>query len=349
MDALFRQTGVLRVATLEELFDVAQALCAQPLPGGRRVGIVGNAGGPGLVAADACEGAGLEVARLIELPLSASGDEYRREVGALLGDGAIDAAIVFFVPPLAGRADEVAEAIAEQATAAGKPVLANFLATRGVPGALRAAKPPIPSYAYPESAALALARMADYAEWSRRPHGHEPDLPGIDRAAARRLVAGPDGTLDDGTARAVLAAYRIPFATTTPGAGSADTVDTVVAVEQDPDFGPLVTFRLGGAALELIGDRAARILPLTDLDAAELVRSIKGSPLLLGHDGRVAVDVAALEDLVLRLGRLVDDLPEIAGVILNVVAGPGGAAARTVAMRTSHWQPRPEVRTRRLR
>lgn len=350
VDALFRQTGVLRVATLEELFDVAEALCTQPLPGGRRVGIIGNAGGPGLVAADACENAGLEVARLVELPLSATGDDYRLELGSMLSDGSIDAGIVFFVPPLPGRADEVASAIAEQAKAAGKPVLANFLATGGVPTALRSGRPPIPTYPYPESAALALARMAEYAEWKRRPLGHLPDLAGIDRAAATRLVAGYDGWLDAETARAVLAAYDIPFATDATDANLDGAVATVVAVEQDPDFGPLVTFRLGGPSLELIGDQTSRVLPLTDLDTAELVRSIKGSPLLFGYGGAEPVDVAALEDLVLRVGRLVDDVPEIAEIVLDpVLASPRGVAATAVTMRASPWHTREDLRTRRLR
>jgi acyl-CoA synthetase (NDP forming)/GNAT superfamily N-acetyltransferase len=346
VDALFRHTGVIRVETLEELFDLAQALCTQPLPGGRRVGIVGNAGGPGLVAADACEGAGLVVARLSELPLSAAGEDYDRELGSVLGADDVDAAIAFYVPPLPGRAAEVASAIAERAAASGKPVLANFLASGGVPGALRSGRKSIPTYDYPESAALALARMAGYAEWRRRPQGHQPDLPGVDRAAATRLVAGHDGWLADQVAQAVLAAYRIPFAAQADSGG----VLTVVAVEQHPESGPLVAFRLGGPALELMGDRGSSILPLTDLDAAELVRSLKGSPLLFGYGGGRPVDVAALEDLLLRVSQLVDDVPEIAEVVLDPVSvGPAGAAALAVSMRVAPWHARPDQRTRRLR
>jgi acyl-CoA synthetase (NDP forming)/GNAT superfamily N-acetyltransferase len=347
VDALFRQTGVLRVETLEELFDLAQALCTQPLPGGRRVGIVGNAGGPGLVAADACEGAGLEVARLLELPLSATGDDYDRELGSVLGAADVDAAIVFYVPPLPGRAGEVAGAIAERAATSGKPVLANFLATAGRPSALRSGRKSIPAYAYPESAALALARMAAYAEWLRRPQGHLPDLPGLDRVAATRLVVDQDGWLPAEVVRAVLTAYRIPFRPQAdPSVGD---VLTAVAVDQHPDFGPLLTFRLGGPALELLGDRASSILPLTDLDAAELVRSIKGSPLLFGYGGTQPVDVAALEDLLLRVGRLVDDVPEIAEVVLDPVSvGLGGAAALAASMRVAPWHKSADL-TRRLR
>jgi acyl-CoA synthetase (NDP forming) len=351
VEALFRQTGVIRVHSLEALFDVAEAFCTQPLPGGRRVGIVGNAGGPGLVAADACEGEGLEVARLVELDLAATGADYQRELGAVLGDDSVDAAIVFFVPPVPGRADEVAAAIAGRAAAAGKPVLANFLASRGVPAALRAGPVAIPSYAYPESAAIALARMADHAEWLRRPQGHAPELAGIDRGAVTRLLTGREGWLERDTARRVVAAYGIPVSPDPVGAvDAADTVDTVVAVELHPDFGPVVTFGLGGPALELAGDRTSQVLPLTDLDAAELVRSIKGAPLLFGYGGAEPVDVAALEEVVLRVGRLVDDVPEIAEIVLDPVAvGPRGAAARAVAVRIAPWPARPDLATRRLR
>jgi acyl-CoA synthetase (NDP forming) len=193
--------------------------------------------------------------------------------------------------------------------------------------------------------------MAEYAEWKRRPQGHLPDLAGVDRARALRLVAGHEGWLDAETAQGVLAAYRIPFAAPgSPQEQHEGAVEVVIAAELDPDFGPLVTFRLGGPALELMGDEVSRIVPITDLDAAELVRSIKGSPLLFGYRGAAPVDVSALEDVVLRVGRLVDDVPEIAELVLDpVVVGIDGVVARGVTLRASPWHARMDVRTRRLR
>jgi acyl-CoA synthetase (NDP forming) len=102
-------------------------------------------------------------------------------------------------------------------------------------------------------------------------------------------------------------------------------VATVVEVVDDPSFGALVSFGLGGVATELLGDRAYRTLPMTDLDAAELVREPRAWPLLDGWRGSEPVDVAALEDLLLRVARLADDLPEVLGLTLSpVIAGPAG-------------------------
>ena len=95
---------------------------------------------------------------------------------------------------------------------------------------------------------------------------------------------------------------------------------------QEPVFGPLVVFGLGGVATDVPGDRSARLTPLTDTDAAALIRSIHAAPLLLGHRGAPAADLAALQDIVLRVSRLADDLPQVAELDLNpVIARPDGA------------------------
>ena len=111
-------------------------------------------------------------------------------------------------------------------------------------------------------------------------------------------------------------------------------VATVIRTADDPSFGALVSFGVGGVATELLGDHGFRVLPLTDLDAAELVRSVRAAPLLFGYRGSEPVDVGALETLLLRVTRLADDLPEVAELELNpaVVAASGvsvlGATAR---------------------
>jgi acyl-CoA synthetase (NDP forming) len=127
-------------------------------------------------------------------------------------------------------------------------------------------------------------------------------------------------------------------------------VETIVGVVQDPSFGPLVMFGMGGIATDLLGDRAFRILPLTDLDAAELIRSVRGSPLLFGYRGAPAADVAALEDVLLRVARLVDEVPEVAEMDLNpVIVGPDGATVVDVKVHLVPAVPHPERAVRRLR
>jgi acyl-CoA synthetase (NDP forming) len=430
VDALFRQTGVIRVDTLEELLDTAQVLASQPLPPGRRVAIVSNAGGPGILAADACTGAGLDVSELsaptqsalrafvardasvrnpIDLVAGASADQFERALRVLLADHMVDALLAIFVPPLVTRAEDVARAIAAAARDAGeKPVVACFLGRDGIPDELRGGDSArtVPSFAFPEGAARALGRLADLADWRRQPLGVEPDLPGIDVARARavvekRLADSPDGTwLDLADATEILAAFgiHVPEARLAPDrdaaaraadaigypvvlkAGAPDLVhksdtggvvldlrdpdavtrafdvmaaklgdrmgsaivqataspgvETIVGVTQDASFGPLVLFGMGGVTAELLADRALSILPITDEDARRLVRALKASPLLFGYRGRPAVDVTALEDLLLRVGRLADELPEISEMDLNpVIVSTTGAIAVDVKMR----------------
>jgi acyl-CoA synthetase (NDP forming) len=102
--------------------------------------------------------------------------------------------------------------------------------------------------------------------------------------------------------------------------------EVTVGVTQEPVFGPLIVFGLGGVATDVRGDRSARLTPLTHTDAAALIRSIRSAPLLLGHRGTAAADVSALQDILMRLSRLADDLPQVAELELDpVIARPDGA------------------------
>ena len=233
VDALCRQAGVVRARTFGELVDLAALLSSQPVPQGRRVAVVTNAGGLGILCADACDGAGLELPRLAEttrsalaeaLPAEASFENpvdmlgsataasYEAVLPLLLADPGIDAVIALFVPPVVAGAEEVAAAISRSAALAdGKPVLACVLAAGGTPASLA----PVPGFAYPETAVRALGRAVERAEWLRRPVGLTPALPGIDRAAARSLVddalsRDDDVWLDPDRCRALLEAYGIP-------------------------------------------------------------------------------------------------------------------------------------------
>ena len=123
----------------------------------------------------------------------------------------------------------------------------------------------------------------------------------------------------------------------------------LIGVVQEPVFGPLVVFGLGGAATEVPGDHAARLAPLTDADADELIHAAHAAPLLSGHHGTPPVDTAALADALLRVSQLADDLPEVAELNLSpVVAGPDGACAVDVRVRVSPAESRDPF-LRRLR
>ena len=119
-----------------------------------------------------------------------------------------------------------------------------------------------------------------------------------------------------------------------PMAGSG--VETIVGFVQNAEFGPQVIFGLGGTAVELLGDVVTRLAPLTDLDARDMVLGLRATPLLLGYRGSQPVAIDALVDVILRLGRLAEDLPEIAEVDCNpVIATPTGALVVDARMRVS--------------
>ncbi|MEU4778147.1 GNAT family N-acetyltransferase [Micromonospora sp. NPDC023633] len=126
-------------------------------------------------------------------------------------------------------------------------------------------------------------------------------------------------------------------------------VACVVELVEDPAFGPVVGFGLGGVATELLGDRAWRAVPLTDLDAAELVDEPRAAPLLRGHRGAAPVDRAALADLLLRVGRLADEQPRVRALTLNpVLARPDGISVLHATVRVGSAVARPDTGPRRL-
>jgi acetyl coenzyme A synthetase (ADP forming)-like protein len=207
VDALFREAGIIRTGTIEELFDVAALLAHQPVPAGSRVAVLSNAGGPAIMAADACEAQGLSLASLsdatrdglrrvlpaaaslgnpVDMLASAPPEHYREATRLLLADDGVDSLVIIFIPPLVTKAFEVAQAITAGAAGTAKPVLANFISSRGAPRELA----PIPSYLFPEAAVTALARATAYGAWRRRPKGSVPQLPGIDADAARTVIDG---------------------------------------------------------------------------------------------------------------------------------------------------------------
>ena len=232
VEALFHQAGVIRARTLEELIDAAALFAGQPLPAGKRVAVITNAGGLGILCADACEASGLElpgltaeteqglravlpaeasVANPVDMLGSAVGATYEQVLPIVLADPNVDAAIVLFVPPVVAGADEIAAAVGRVAAGTSKkPVLTSLIAEGELPPMAG-----LTNFAYPESAAHALGLAAARAEWLRRPAGSVPPLEGIEAARGRAvvtqaLVREDDLWLRPDEVRELLVAYGIP-------------------------------------------------------------------------------------------------------------------------------------------
>lgn len=419
VDALFHQSGVIRTDTIEELFDTALLLGSQPIPAGPRVGILTNAGGPGIMAADACESAGLTLPSLesktlkglraflpaeastrnpVDMIASAHAESFQKALKLLVQDKNLDAIIVIFVPPLVTGAADVARAILAGAAGSKKPILSCFMGSHGVPEGLRSLNEGhIPSYSFPEAAARTLARAVRYGQWRNAPVGKTPSLSGIDRDKARSALsrATENEWLPVPLLREILGAYGIPLNPSRLAANRGEAaaaaksigypavlklwspdvvhksdvggvrlgiqseeeaarafdeiaaalrqaepkarfggvtvermvsggVETIIGMTRDPSFGPVVLFGLGGVSVELLRDVSLRLAPLTDIDADEMVREIRGYRLLEGYRGSPAVDVAGLHEILHRVSLLAIENPEIVELDLNpVLAFPG--------------------------
>jgi acetyl coenzyme A synthetase (ADP forming)-like protein len=429
VDALCLQSGVIRTDTIEELFDVAMLLAHQPVPRGNRVAIVTNAGGPGIMATDACVSHGLEVGSLadetvaalraflpkeastknpVDMIASAAPESYEKAIRLAASDPGVDTVFAIYVPPIVTRPLDVAQAIVRGSAAAAhdarargeapKPVLTCFMGSHGVPEGLRSLhEGQLPSYPFPESAAIALARVVRYGRWRAEPEGlarrFEVDARRAGEALARgraRATAGEAAWLDPDETRELLEAYGIampdvrvarseeeavraaaaaggPVAIKLVSATIAhksdvggvvldvrtesevreafrgigarleargmkdqmegvlvqpmirEGVEAIVGVTHDASFGPLVMFGIGGVHVELLRDVAFRVHPLTDHDARDLVRSVRGFPLLAGYRGAPPGDVPALEELLLRVSQLAGEHAGIAEMDLNPV------------------------------
>jgi len=234
VSAFLDQCGVLRANTIEELFDVARALDRCPLPQGFRVGIVTNAGGPAIMATDACVNLGLQIPDIseetraalraflppeasvsnpVDMIASATAESYRRTLGIVLDDPGVDMALVINVTPLLSSPIDILEAVGEVARDRTKPVLAVMMATDEFYERVKEAADLPPVYRFPESAARAMFLLARYAAWVRRPEeAAVPDFPVDDAAVAAILERAPEGYLDPADAFRVLDLYGIPLA-----------------------------------------------------------------------------------------------------------------------------------------
>jgi acetyl coenzyme A synthetase (ADP forming)-like protein len=252
VEALFRQAGVLRARTLEELIDASVLLTTQPLPAGNRVAVVTNAGGLGILCADAADAAGLVLPELspatrealdailpveasssnpVDLLGSANGKTYEQALPIVLADPSVDAVLALFVLTVVADTADVTAAIERVQQTAGKPVVPVVISAEGAPRG---------GFSYPESAARALGLAAQRAAWLRRPVGVVPDVEGID--AGYRLPDA-EGWLDPQQTRELLEAYGIPVVPECP----ADTPEQAAAVAKELGLPAVVKTAAAGA------------------------------------------------------------------------------------------------------
>jgi acyl-CoA synthetase (NDP forming)/GNAT superfamily N-acetyltransferase len=414
-EALFEQAGIIAAQDIGELLETTALLASQPVPGGGRVAIVSNAGGAGVLAADACADAGLYVAQLdpqvqreirrwlpagaevtgpVDTTATVAPENFRRCLQLVAADDGVDAILALAVPTAVA---DLAPAVCSASL--GKPVALVLLdqadAVRLLPSR---ADGRVPAYAYPKSAARALGHAARYGGWRAQSRGQVPEFTDLHPDDARALIHrflehAPDGGwLPPAQVSTLLECYGIGQVPTrlvaseqaaveaagqlggpvvlkadVPGlvhktdAGAVQLdlhgdsevragyralaarfgdrmsaalvqpmitggTEVIIGVVHEAVFGPLVVFGLGGVATDVLADRTTRLTPLTDTDSAAMIRSIRAAPLLLGHRGAEAADLAALQNLLLRVARLADDLPEIAELDLNpVIARPDGS------------------------
>jgi acyl-CoA synthetase (NDP forming) len=359
-EALFEQAGIIATPSFGELMGATALLATQPPPAGPTVAIVSNVGGAGVLAADACIDLGLAVhhpreetrQRLREIVPAAGAVRGPVDTAATVSAGAFRAVLetlgadegvhsVIALILRTGATGDLLQAVAEAELSVplAVVVLNQPEAIRLVP----ARDGHAPSYAYPEVAARALSRAVKYAQWRATPRQTVPAFPDVDQELGRNIVqaflAGQPGGgwLPPQDVAGLLGAYLIPLTADADGqqvqaatAAAAQAGHPVlrVGVVDDQMFGPLVVLGPGGDAAGWPAGQAARLTPLTEADADALIGSVRSAAVPLANRHGQAADRSALRDVLLRVSRLSDDLPEITELDLSpVIARPDGATA----------------------
>lgn len=399
-DALLEQCGVIRVDSVEELFDAAKGFSNAPLPAGPSVAIITNAGGPGIITADACEAAGLSVTALsqetqktlreglpeeasvanpVDMIASATPAQFERTLEVVLTDPTVDSVIAAYVPVGLEMA-QIVEAMIRPAGRSDKPMLAVLMGKKGFPQGLDELREAnIPAYRFPEGAARALGKMWKFRSWQDRPIGEIREFD-TDDDRVRDII---DGVLADGRERltmveafSVLEAYGIhvaPYGVARTVAEAKDVAEvigypvvlkaitprivhkteagavrldkrsredvgrgfarieaalhkeaidpaesgvlvqrmlkggkeTIVGMSWEPRFGPIIMFGLGGVYVEVLRDVVFRLQPVSEVDAAEMITTLRGYRILEGVRGEPGVDIACLEEVIQRVSQLV--------------------------------------------
>lgn len=430
-EAAFRQAGILRASSMEALFDMALAIGYQPTLAGERIAIITNAGGPGILATDALEHAGLVITRFdVEtihaleqyLPDAASAanpvdvlgdalaDRYEFALKTVAADKNVDGILVMLTPQAMTEIEETADAIGRIADEIDKPILACFMGeSRVASGITILNQHRIPNYPFPERAARSFRAMADDRVARSRPLPEFVEFD-VDRQSVRELIdrvrSEERVSIGDFEARAILEAYglKIPKSeiAETPemaidiaanigypvvlkiaspdilhktdvggvkvGLENAEDVrdafelmvyraqryvpearilgclvqqmvpaggvEVLVGMNRDPQFGPLVTFGLGGIYVETLKDVTFRVAPFSPQEAEEMLDEIRAHAILDGVRGKPAMDKKAIVNTLLRIGQLVQDFPEIAELDINpLMVYPRDQGAIAIDMR----------------
>jgi acetyl coenzyme A synthetase (ADP forming)-like protein len=423
-EAGLEQAGVLRVDSVQELFDFAQILAGQPLPDLDDVAIVTNAGGPGVMTTDAVGDSTLSLASfseetLSELaealpeeaniynPIDTIGDadigRFREAIDLALADENVGTAVVLAAPTAVIDYGELAEVVVELQAKHGKPVAAAMMGgERTEAAADRLREGGIPNYFDPARAVRSLDALTTYRDISQREY-EEPTEFDVDREQAEEILTRAKERGDNRLgveAMGLLSAYGIPTPESTiaetpeDAVGAAQDIDgnvvmkivspdilhksdiggvkvgvenedvydayedlvtrarnyqpdatilgvqvqemvdldssteTIIGMNRDPQFGPLLLFGLGGIFVEIIEDTTFRVAPISEREASEMVNDIEAAPLLRGARGREPADIDGVVESLQRLSQLVTDFPAILELDVNpLVATPDGVRA----------------------
>ncbi len=425
-EAAFRQAGVIRAHSLQDLFDLALAFGYLPPLQGDRIAIVTNAGGPGILATDALERAGMTLARFepdcihalekflpdaasaanpVDVLGDARADRYRFALEQVVADPGVDGVLVILTPQAMTEIEATAEVIADVAAKVELPILACFMGEARIEAGTQILdRAMIPNFGFPERAAMVYNAMSQYRRYQAEPLP-EFERFDVDQQAVRqvidKVVADGRVTIGDAEAREILLAYGLDIPASQLAASADEAVqiasemgypvvlkvaspdilhktdvggvkvgladaeavrdafdlityrsqrylpearlwgclvqkmvppglEVLIGMNRDPQFGPLVTFGLGGIYVETLKDVAFRISPFSRREAEVMIQEIRANALLDGVRGEPPKDKNALIDALLRIGQLVLDFPEIAELDINPFmlyhAGQGGIA-----------------------
>lgn len=414
-DAAFKQAGIIRANNTRDLFNYATAFSYQPLPKGKKVVIITNAGGPGIMATDECDKSNIFLASLgketidslkeflpeaanfynpVDILGDALADRYKKTLEVIVKDSNVDAVVVLLSPQAMTQPYRTASAIVEVMENSGKsiPVLTSFMGGSEVKKAVKfLAEKNIPNFDIPEEAIDTLKVMMEHTDWKSRKSFPVEDF-NVDKGRVKKIFyqCQNEGRLELGEmeAREILEAYdiRMPKAELACDIDEAkeiagrigyplvlkivspnilhktdvggvkigidnekeleenynqilfsaskympdanirgilvqefikDKKETIIGMSEDPQFGPMIMFGLGGIYVEALKDVSFRIAPLSRQVAREMVEEIKTIKLLKGTRGEDPSDIDSIIEIILRVSQLVTDFPEILEMDIN--------------------------------
>lgn len=414
-EAAFKQAGIIRANTIRDLFNYAKAFSYQPLPKGKKVAIITNAGGPGIMATDECEKSDILLASLeketidglkeflpeaanfynpIDILGDALADRYKKTLEVVIKDNNVNAIVMLLTPQAMTQPLKTARAIVEVMENSGKSitVLTSFMGGSEVEKAVKfLAEKNIPNFDIPEEAIDTLKVMMEHTDWKSRRSFPIEDF-NVDKGRVKKIFyqCQSEGRLELGEmeAREILEAYdiRMPKAELACDIDEAkeiagrigyplvlkivspnilhktdvggvkigidnekeleenynqilfsvskympdanirgilvqefikDKKETIIGMSEDPQFGPMIMFGLGGIYVEALKDVSFRIAPLSRQVAREMVEEIKTIKLLKGIRGEDPSDIDSIIEIILRVSQLVTDFPEIIEMDIN--------------------------------